>query len=156
MVRVDNQTEIPVRFLIDTTVKKGMRAYAPWKLYRLPESVLLLLRIPYEVLEGDSLKVGSRISSIAKAMGFGISSGGCCGCSELQKLLDAASSQWIRDHMDDIVEMMQTNAKVKFNRKFPKKMLELAVKSAIVLERRAVRHKNKQLAENRNFRAKKK
>lgn len=157
MVKIDSQRHLPVRFLIKENKVRGHSAYKPWKLYYLPKSVLDRINIPYEVMEDTPLKIGSRIASMAKTMGFSMGSGGCCGsCSDLQKLIDAASAEWVIEHMDEIVGMMQRNAKKSFNMRFPKKMLELAVKSAIVLERRAVRHKHKQLTENQTIRVKKK
>jgi len=142
MVGIENQKPIPVRFLINKAIKKGSSLYAPWRLYILPKFVLDIMELPYEELEPSPLHVGTRIAKLANVMDFNIGSG-CCGCTELQKLLDATTPEWIQLHLNEIVEQIRCNAKKKINFRPPKKMVEGAVRLAIVLERRALKFKYK-------------
>ena len=145
MVGPEKQRPVAVRFLIDTAVKKGSSFYAPWKLYQIPEFVLDILKIPYEILEPTPLQVGTRIAKLASAMDFSLS-GSCCGCTELQKLLDATTPEWIQKHITEIAEQIQYNARKKIHFSPPKRMIKEAIQLAIVLERRALRRRYRKMS----------
>jgi len=143
---VAQQKQLPVRFLIPSGVTIAGTKFLPWRIYFLPEKMLKMLCLEYEVLEPGPLKVGNRLGKLIRAVGFDLGGGGCCsGCTQTQILLDHCSPEWIQEHMGDIIIEIQKNAKDKVGIPVPRRIIKQALKFAILLERRDLKAKYKKM-----------
>ncbi len=141
-----------VRFLIENQEVRFGLQLRPWHAYNMPLIIADRTKLPYEVMPGSDLRVGTRLAGMIKGVGFKIrGGGGCCGCSAMETLLNVADIDWIKLHKDELIEAIRDNAEMQEYR-VPKRLIWSAVMFAVILERRRVRQAMKKAKERARMR----
>lgn len=135
-----------VRFLVTERVKYKGLAIDPWVLYRLPLDLVGKMGIEFEVVPSSGrMRVGTRLAQMIQTVGLRPTAAGCCsGCLGIQGTLDAASPDWTRKHIKELVNMIHENAG-KQDVWVPKRVIQGALVLAVLLERRKNREWRKRL-----------
>lgn len=79
----------------------------PWKIYKINNTLIEKVEVPYEKVEEDSSKVGTRLKGYFEKIGYKESG---CSCRSLGKLLDGLPISIIKKYRTRIAELISESA----------------------------------------------